>query len=82
MTVVAKFRCNSVKDMGFAKEVELSPVYAGGPGDASPEDKAFWTATPAGLLQMRIDNPDASIHFTPGRAYYLTFEEADVPALA
>jgi hypothetical protein len=80
MSVIAKFRCNSIKDFGSSKEVELSPVYPG--PTASEEDKAFWTATPTGLLQMRIDNPDASIQFEPGRSYYLTFEEADVPAHA
>ena len=74
MSVTAKFRCNSIEDFGTSKKVKLSPVSPG--PDATEEDKAFWTATPSGTLEMQIDNPPAADIFAPGKVFYLTFEEA------
>lgn len=55
--------------------VILNPVYAG--ADATPENKAFWDATPNGKLEMSITNGEAAEFFTLGKEYYLTFERAD-----
>lgn len=74
MSVVAKFKCNSVQPKWDGQEVVLTPVMS-----APGEDKAFWSATPNGSLVMQVNNPDASIAFEPGKVFYLTFEEADVP---
>lgn len=75
-TTRAKFRCNSVTDFGGnSRKVALSPVYPG--PDASDEDKAFWTATPSGTLEMQIDNPAAAVQFVPGSVYYVDFTLAE-----
>lgn len=72
----AKFRCNSVTSFGGdSKKVALSPVYPG--QDASDEDKAFWTATPSGSLEMQIDNPNAAVIFEAGKTYYVDISPAE-----
>lgn len=68
-----KFRCNSVEDFGpFApKSVKLTTVMA----DEIPENQRFSKYTPAGSIQMAVDNPNAV--FTPGKNYYVDFTPAD-----
>lgn len=74
MSVSAKFYCNPVTEFaGGTKSVHLSAVYAG--PDASDEDKAFWTATPMGKVELSITNPSAANFFRAGSNYYLTFVE-------
>lgn len=51
-------------------EVILRPVT-----DGSPENKAFWEATPVGQLQMQIETAAADA-FVPGKEFYLDFTEA------
>ena len=63
----AKFQCQSVKDNGYTKEVELQAVY----GTGNPEDNEFSKATPSGRLVMTISNPVLNEFFIPTQNYYL-----------
>jgi hypothetical protein len=75
MSVKAKFKCNAVTDFGGNKQVMMSAVYS-----STGENADFANATPSGSLSMGIDaNVPASNFFTPGKEYYLTFDEF-VPA--
>lgn len=74
----AKFRCHNVTEYGESKKVQLSPIYPG--ADATEEDKAFWTATPSGSIDMQINNPAAAVQFEVGKTYYVDFSEAEVGA--
>lgn len=78
MQVKAKFACYSIQDTTHAggknRKVFLSPVYGN-----SEENKSFAKYTPAGQLEMVIDEGTPAYDaFHPGKEYYLTFEE--VPA--
>lgn len=53
--------------------VKLQPVY----GDASPENKAFFEATPSGEITMHIKNQVAADAFELGKAYYVDFTPAE-----
>lgn len=60
-----KFKCNSITThAGGNKDVHMSPVY----GD-SPENKAFWAASPGGEFKLNWVNPNVS--FEPGKEYYI-----------
>lgn len=73
MSVIAKFYCNNVTEYaGGYKNVILNPVT----DDGDPENKAFWQASPSGELKLNINNPAASSYFSPGKYYYITFNEA------
>lgn len=65
--VRAKFKCLTSAD----GNVQMSPVY----GD-SPENKAFFNATPGGSIMLNVMNPAASAHFIPGADYYVDFTRA------
>ena len=56
-------------DHGF--EIEMWPVVGG-----SPENEAFYKYTPGGKIGLVTVNPDAAAQFTPGKKYYVSFEEA------
>lgn len=51
-----------------SSRVELAPVYAD-----TPENKAFWNATPAGLIQLEIVKQDTANRFVVGGEYYVDF---------
>lgn len=55
--------------------VKLRPVYS---QDPSHENKAFWDATPSGLIEMSINNPTAFDFFAKrmGKEFYIDFAEA------
>lgn len=70
--VRAKFRVDAVKPWGEDSfVVELSAVT-----DGSEENRSFWKYTPAGDIQMTIDNPEAVKQFEPGREFYVDFTPA------
>lgn len=87
----AKFRCLEVthryshtSDPGTPGEIDhrhyrvkLAPVYANKNGATCEENKRFYAATPSGELVMEVVSAAAAAHFTPGRAYYIDFTEAD-----
>jgi hypothetical protein len=70
MSVRAKFRCQSIKEMpggeGTMKEVVLNPVYGNG-----EENKQWSKWTPSGELKMTITNPSAYDQFKVNGEYYL-----------
>lgn len=89
MTARAKFRLNSFTtelqptypnkkpdgQTDYSKPVQVekrtlnfTPVASG-----SPEDKAFWDATPSGSLQLGVVNQEAWQLFELGKSYYLDF---------
>lgn len=74
MSVIAKFRCDSVTDFGGRKNVVLHPVYEGSLPD--DENTRFNRASPSGKLELTIDNPAAAIQFEPCAEYYLEFTKA------
>ena len=72
-TVRAKFKCTSVTNYESSKGIELSAVISG-----SEENKSFSKYTPSGHLRIGIDNDaPASNFFTPGKEYYIDFQEAE-----
>lgn len=77
-SVRAKFRVNEVRDVsGYrddevgCKDVELWPVFGG-----TPENDAFFDATPSGNISMRIKNPVAAEFFKQGQELYVDFTPA------
>lgn len=74
MATRAKFRCNSVTDFG-ANNGEKA-VLGAVTDDGNAENKAFWNATPAGTLEITVNNPDVRGFFKPGQSYYLDISEA------
>lgn len=45
--------------------------------DGSPENKEFWKWTPAGQINIHIDNPEALKMFDEGEEYYVDFTKAE-----
>jgi hypothetical protein len=43
----------------------------------TPEDQRFQKATPTGLAEFSIDNPDAIAHLVIGKSYYFDMIRAD-----
>lgn len=79
MAVVAKFQVNEVASRIGGGTVKLGAVY---PDDndekvTRDEDKKFWEATPAGSIELHINNAVALESFQPGDKHYVTFEEAE-----
>lgn len=71
MTTRAKFRCTSVNDFGGgSKAVRLDVAYD---PNGNGENANFTKATPSGMCEMRIDNPEAALQFVPGQYYYADF---------
>ncbi len=75
MSVQAKFYVASVTSHANGSGqncpgamVVLHPVY----GD-NPENKAFWSATPSGKIDLNITNPEAAKQFVVGAEYYVNF---------
>lgn len=54
--------------------VVLRPVMA---TDDSPENRAFWEASPNGSIELTINNPAAAEVFELGKSYYVDFTPAD-----
>lgn len=72
-----KFKCQSVtKRLGFNGDpfnydAEFQVVYGG-----SPENKAFFAATPSGSIKVATFKED---QFVPGKEYYVDFTPAEDP---
>jgi hypothetical protein len=71
--VRAKFFVSSITRISSspATEVKLSPVMS----DSSEENKAFWKATPHGLITMTIANPETADFFALEKEVYVDFTE-------
>lgn len=71
MGVKAKFRCQSVTEFPNQKQVHLSAIYG-----TTGENADFTKVTPWGELKINIESDaPAGNYFTPGKDYYLNFEE-------
>jgi len=57
------------RSKGFLGGVKLAPVTGG-----SEENKAFFEATPTGLIEFGTINETALAEFVPGVEYYVTIE--------
>ena len=70
--VRAKFKVDSITRFAYSKgaTVMFSPVYS---DDPASENRAFWTATPSGRIEMAINNPASADVFELGREYYVDF---------
>lgn len=66
--VRAKFRCTGKE----GNQVYFNVVYTG-----SKENEQFWKYTPAGQIQMSIDNEQAAEQFEEGKEYYVDFSLAN-----
>lgn len=87
MTVRAKFVCNSITITNTSqydsasgkynimplKSYKFYPVTSG-----SDENKAFFSSTPTGSVELGTVNP--AVEFEIGKEYYLDFTPAVVPA--
>lgn len=72
MAVKAKMFVTEVTKYGNdCGKVVLAPVIGG-----SDENKEFWKYTPAGKLELNIDNPDAFKQFEEMGEFYVTLEKA------
>lgn len=78
MTVRAKFKVTSTtqrehwdSQKGHIHEIELSPVING-----SPENEAFYAATPHGAIKLQTVNHEAAQQFELGAEYYVDFSKA------
>jgi hypothetical protein len=73
MKVKAKFKCNSVTENEYNKQVSLTAIYG-----TEGENADFAKATPWGEHKMNIDkDTPAADFFKPGKSYYLFFEETE-----
>ena len=77
--VRAKFRCMSVEEVeGYDGtnrwNVRFCPV-----SGTSEENERFWSATPDGLIELRVVNKDAVDEFKVGGEYYVDFQQAAEP---
>lgn len=75
-TVIAKFTCKSItrrqhwdRKKGETQTISLEPVTSG-----SPENEAFYEATPSGSIILETLNAEAGNYFQLGRNYYIRFE--------
>lgn len=69
MSVRAKFRCMGKDEVG---NINLYAVT----GD-TPENKAFFNATPNGQVRLGVVNSQAAEQFEVGKDYYVDFMPAD-----
>lgn len=82
MVVRAKFKVQTIQDSAdgegqvHGRRVMLHPVYS---DDPEHENRAFWQATPTGLIDMFISNPAAFEQFETGQEFYIDFTRADGP---
>lgn len=74
-TVRAKFVCGTKVPNGDTTTVHLYAVYSNAPDS---ENKAFSDATPAGTLQLTIQNAKPALAaFDYGKYYYIDITPAD-----
>lgn len=80
--VRAKFRVTEVQPVdwgesyGALKQITLTPV-GGAAGGESEENKAFYAATPGGMIVLGVVNAAAVAQFTLGTEFYVDFTPAE-----
>lgn len=70
---------NTVTSSTYSDKVELTPVMGGG---TSAEDNSYARATPAGKLELSIDNPALKGVIKPGQSFYVDLTLIEPPAAA
>jgi hypothetical protein len=72
----AKFTAMSKTLYGTAGQgnVKLQPVYS---TDPASENKAFWSATPSGTIELGGLSAEVLARFELGKEYYVDFTPAD-----
>lgn len=78
MITRAKFRCYSATRVSYAPGQEDLPVtYRFQPmyDTSVPEDQRYAKYTPAGSLEITVDNP--AVQFELGQEYYLDFTKVE-----
>lgn len=80
MAVRAKMRLENVfaQAWGGAKAVFRCEYHP----DKSPEDVLFTKATPNGLAEFQVDNPDAAAQLVIGKYYYFDISPVPTPETA
>ena len=73
MKVRCKFRCGSVLDNGFNREVQFFAVT----DDGTKENELYYNGTPNGQLKLTISNPTCFDAFKPNQQYYLDITPAE-----
>ena len=68
----AKFRCDSVEHHNGGNRVSKFSAVS---DDGIPEHERYHKYTPAGSIQITVDNP--AVEFTPGSLYYVDFTPAE-----
>lgn len=71
-TVINKVNDKPVYEAGTIYEITLSPVIAN-----TPENAAFFAATPAGSIVLQTIRQNAADQFEIGAQYYVDFTRAD-----
>lgn len=66
---ICKFRCESVKDYGYSREVTLHAQY----DETLDEDRRFAN----GNMVFSVTNPNVLNFFTPGKCYFLEISPAE-----
>lgn len=84
--IKAKFRVHNVSSYEainaegekakYAERVQMSPVYS---DDKTSENYSFSKATPAGSIELSINNPAAFGSFIEGAEYYIDFTPVAEP---
>lgn len=64
--VRAKFKCISEKTTAYNRSYEFLPVTSG-----SPENAEFFKTTPAGKIELTVNND--AVYFQIGKDYYIDF---------
>lgn len=76
MAVVARMKVVSITLNGWNTTVKLQPVVPAENSDPHAEEiKAFFEATPTGLLEMGIRNEVAAEQFQPRDEFYVSLEK-------
>lgn len=70
-TVRGKFNCTKAVKTSYGTEVGFWALYSN-----TPEDNSYAAATPAGHIEMLVNNPSAEEFFKEGQIYFLEFSKA------
>jgi hypothetical protein len=74
-TVRGKFKCRSKAEVYWNKDARVI-VFDAVCNDGTPENQRFHRYTPAGTVDITVDNPSAAEFFVLGQEYYLDFSKA------
>ncbi len=67
-----KFTCIEKTGNEWGSHIKMIPVYS-----ASEENKKFFEATPSGMIELGVVNPEAAKQFEQGKEYYIDISPAE-----